>query len=304
MDLDQVRLNFSPAGLTALNAVLALVMFGIALDLDVAGFRRLREAPRAAIAGLVAQFIAFPAATWLLIRLLHPAPSVALGMLLISACPGGNMSNFLTHLAKGNTALSISLTALSTAAALFFTPANLAFWGALDPGTAALLRNIRLDPVELFTTFFIIILFPLAIGRFVATRAPDLARKLRTPMKVTSIAFFVLFVAIALRLNWESFQRYVVYVAGYVALQDTIALALGYALAASLRLPEADRRAIAMECGIRNSGLGLILIFKFFDGLGGMAIVAAWWGVWHILSGLLLATAWARFGRATPTVAT
>lgn len=123
-------------------------------------------------------------------------------------------------------------------------------------------------------------------------------------MKAASILCFVTFVAIALRLNWEYFLRYVSHVAGYVALQDTMALVLGYTLAASLRLPEADRRAIAMECGIRNSGLGLILIFTFFGGLGGMAIVAAWWGVWHVVSGLLLASVWARVGRTTSAPAT
>lgn len=302
-DLDAVRLNFSPEGLTALNVVLALVMFGIALDLDMSGFRRVREAPRAPLAGMVAQFVAFPAATFALVRLLHPAPSVALGMMLIAACPGGNMSNFLTHLARGNTALSISLTALSTAAALVLTPANLAFWGRLDPGTAALLRSIRLDPIEMVTTFAAIIVVPLIAGRIVAVRAPRLAGVIRRPMKLASIAIFVVFVAIALRLNWEYFERYVTRVAGFVALQDTLALALGYGLAATLRLPEADRRAIAIECGIRNSGLGLIVIFKFFGGLGGMAIVAAWWGVWHIVSGLLLAGVWSRMrGQLSPEV--
>lgn len=303
--MDAVRLNFSPESLGALNAVLALIMFGIALDLDARAFREVGRAPRAVVAGLAGVFVLFPAATFVMIRVLQPPPSVALGMLLVASSPGGNMSNFLTHLARGNTALSITLTAVSTAVALVLTPASFALWASLDPRTAPLLRAFELDAGEIVRTFALIVLLPLLLGRVVAQRWPRLASRLSRPMRVLSIACFVVFVVLALRLNWPFFTAYVGQVAGYVALQDTTALVLGYGLAASLRLPEGDRRALAIECGIRNSGLALVLIFAFFGGLGGMAITAAWWGVWHVVSGLAVAGWWSRRpGTAGVAVAT
>lgn len=292
--MDSVRLNFSEGSLGALNIVLALIMFGIALDLDLRRFREVARRPRAIVGGLVAVFVLFPAATWVLVRLLDPPPSVALGMLLVASSPGGNMSNFLTHVARGNTALSITLTGLSTAAALVLTPLSFALWGSLTPSAAPLLSSFELDGLEIIQTFGLIVLLPLALGRLVALWAPEAARRLSRPMKALSILSFIAFVVVALRLNWEFFMRYVGHVAGYVALQDTVALGLGYSLGAILKLPEADRRALAIESGIRNSGLALVLVFAFFDGLGGMAITAAWWGVWHVVSGLAIATWWSR----------
>lgn len=298
--MDTVRLNFSPESLGVLNAVLALIMFGIALDLDGRAFQRVGRAPRAVVAGLAGVFVLFPAATFLMIRVLEPPPSVALGMLLVASCPGGNMSNFLTHLARGNTALSITLTALSTMAALVATPAGFALWASLDPRTAPLLRAFELDAGAILRTFVLIVVLPLVAGRVVAARAPRLAARLSRPMRLLSIGCFAAFVVAALRLNWPFFTRYVGQVAGWVALQDTAALGLGYALAAVLRLPEPDRRAVALECGIRNSGLALVLVFAFFGGLGGMAITAAWWGVWHVVSGLAIAGWWSRRPVAMP----
>jgi BASS family bile acid:Na+ symporter len=298
--VDTVRLNFSPESLGVLNAVLALIMFGIALDLDGRAFQRVGRAPRAVVAGLAGVFVLFPAATFLMIRVLEPPPSVALGMLLVASCPGGNMSNFLTHLARGNTALSITLTALSTMAALVATPAGFALWASLDPRTAPLLRAFELDAGAILRTFVLIVVLPLVAGRVVAARAPRLAARLSRPMRLLSIGCFAAFVVAALRLNWPFFTRYVGQVAGWVALQDTAALGLGYALAAVLRLPEPDRRAVALECGIRNSGLALVLVFAFFGGLGGMAITAAWWGVWHVVSGLAIAGWWSRRPVAMP----
>lgn len=292
--MDAVRLHFSEGSLGALNVVLGLIMFGIALDLDLGRFRQVARTPRALVAGLLGVFVLFPLATLLMVRWLAPPPSVALGMLLVACSPGGNMSNFLTHLARGNTALSITLTGLSTAVAVVVMPAMFTLVASLDARTAPLLQSLALDAAEIVTTFGAIVLLPLVAGRVVAVRYPLFTARLIRPMKVLSITCFVAFVLMALRLNWEFFVGYVGQVAGYVALQDTVALVLGYVLAAVLRLGEEDRRAIAIECGIRNSGLALVLVFAFFGGLGGMAITAAWWGVWHVVSGLGVATWWSR----------
>lgn len=294
MPLDALRLNFDSSNLFALNLVLGLIMFGIALDLKLADFRNLAAFPRAVFAGMLGQFVLLPALTLALVCVASPAPSIALGMFLVAACPGGNVSNFLTHLAKGNTALSISMTAVSTAAAVLMTPLNFAFWASRPAATQQLLTQIALNPWELCRAILLILGLPLAFGLFLAQRFPQVAARARKPMKYFSIAAFVLFIAAAFTANFQNFLDYVGRVALLVCLHNAAALAAGYGAAFVLRLPERDRRAVAIEVGIQNSGLGLGLIFTFFGGLGGAALVAAWWGIWHLISGSALALFWSR----------
>jgi bile acid:Na+ symporter, BASS family len=246
------------------------------------------------VIGLLAHHLVFPACTFLLVLLLQPRPSIALGMILVSSCPAGNISNFLTHFARGNTALSVSISTLSTLAAIVMTPANIAFWGAQYGPAQPILRQVAVNPLEMLVHVLLLLGLPLAAGLYVSRRCPGFTERARKPMKFLSLGFFLLFVVAALGANWTAFVRYVGTVVGVVFLHNACALATGYALAYFGRLPERDRRAVSIECGIQNSGLGLILIFNFFDGLGGMAVVAAWWGIWHIVAGLTLATWWSR----------
>ena len=159
-EIDLVRLNFSPASLVALNFILAFVLFGVALDMKFEDFKGIKTAPLATLIGLLGQFVLLPAVAYLLVLWLEPAPSIALGMMLVAACPGGNISNFLTHFARGNTALSITISAFSTIGSLFFTPFNIAFWGSLHPGTAQILHAVSLSPMEVVLA----IVFLLASG--------------------------------------------------------------------------------------------------------------------------------------------
>jgi len=293
-ELDAVRLNFSPESLVALNFILAFVMFGVALDMKWEDFRGIRAAPRAVLIGMAAQFLLLPAAAWALTMLLRPQPSIALGVILVACCPGGNISNFLTNFARGNTALSVTMTAFSTVGALFFTPFNASLWGSLNPATDAILRKIAIDPLEMFAAVAVLLVIPALAGMSVAHRFPRFAARARRPFRILSIGIFVAFVVLALAANWDYFLRYTSRVVIAVFVLNALGLSLGYFAARSVRLPPADRRAVSIEVGIQNSGLGLILIFNFFGGLGGMAITAAWWGIWHILSGLALATWWRR----------
>lgn len=292
--VDQLHLNFSPGSLTILNVILGLLMFGVALDIRVDDFRRILRDPRGPVIGLVAQFFLLPAATFGLTMLLKPEPSIALGMILVAACPGGNLSNFMTWLARGNAALSVSMTAVSTAAAIFLTPFNIAFWGGMNPHTAVLLRQIHLDPWSVFTLVLLILGFPLGLGMVVGARWPGLVDKVRKPVRWAGIVIFLAFVVLAIRANASNFHLWLLPAFGLVVLHNASALTLGYATARGLRLPRFDARAISIEVGIQNSGLGLVLIFNFFGGLGGMAVVAAFWGIWHIVSGLTVSTFWSR----------
>jgi BASS family bile acid:Na+ symporter len=294
LDIDQVHLNFSPGSLVLLNVVLGFVMFGVALDIRGEDFRRVVRSPRGPLIGLTAQFLLLPAFTFLLTRLIQPRPSVALGMILVAACPGGNMSNFFTHHARGNAALSVSMTAISTVLAIVMTPLNLSFWGSMHPSTRAVLEQVRLDPIELLATVFMILGVPLFFGMLVASKKPVWADRLRRPMKYFSLIAFGLFIVGALAANWKYFIHYVGFVAVAVAAHNALGLSLGYFSALLLRASRYDARAISIEVGIQNSALGLVLIFTYFHGLGGMAIVAAWWGVWHLISGLTLSSYWSR----------
>lgn len=291
--VDELTLSFDSGTILLLNVILGLIMFGVALDVRVDDLRDVMRRPRGPVIGLVAQFVLLPAFTFLLTQVIDPAPSIALGMILVGSSPGGNISNFITHLARGNTMLSIGMTGASTLLATVMTPLNFAFWGSLDADTDALLTSIRLNPVELVVTIALLLAVPVAAGMALRARRPELAARLSRPMRIFSIGFFVVFVAVAFASNFQNFLDYVGLVAVAVAVHNGVALGTGYGAATAFRLPVRDRRAIAIEVGIQNSALSLALIFAFFDGLGGMALVAAWWGIWHILSGMALAKLWA-----------
>jgi BASS family bile acid:Na+ symporter len=292
--IDHVRLNFNPQGLFAINAAIGLMMLGVALELKLDDFKRIFIVPKAPAIGLAAQFILLPAFTFLLTLILQPPPSIALGMILVAACPGGNLSNIITYLARGNCAVSVSMTAVSTAAAIFMTPLNLTLWGSLNPHTAQILKKVSLSPFDVFVNIFIILGIPLIVGLSVSHYFPSLVQKVRKPFKIFSLIFFLGIVAAALLVNWQNFINYVGLVFFGVLIHNALALNLGYWAGRLLGLNEQDTRAVSIEVGIQNSGLGLVLVFTFFQGLGGMAIITAWWGIWHIIAGLTAAFIFSR----------
>jgi bile acid:Na+ symporter, BASS family len=287
--IDEAVLAFSAGSLMLLNAILAVVMFSIAIDLKPRDFKILANAPKPLIVGLMSQFLLLPALTFLLVLVTQPQASVALGLILVAACPGGNISNFITHRAGGNAALSVSMTAFATIAAIVLTPLNIAFWGSLYPPSAKILRATVIDPVSIAITVGLMLVLPLVLGLVLNAKRPDITRKLRMPLQWLSMGIFLGFIVIALAANWGLFLAFAGGIAGLVIVHNALGLGGGYALATLAGLSPFDRRAVTIETGIQNSGLGLVLIFGFFGGLGGMAIVAAFWGVWHAISGLALA---------------
>ncbi|HHB80743.1 MAG TPA: bile acid:sodium symporter family protein [Aliiroseovarius sp.] len=296
--IDEAMLSFSPGSLQVLNAILAVVMFSVAIDLKPEDFKRLARAPKPLLTGLFSQFLVLPLLTFLLILAVQPRPSIALGLILVAACPGGNISNFITHRAGGNAALSVSMTAFSTIAAIVLTPFNIAFWGSLYGPSREILRKTSIDPVSVAITVGLMLLLPLALGVMLNSKRPEVTRRLRKPLQYLSMGIFIAFVVLALAANWAAFLQFAGAVAGLVLLHNGLALAAGFAVATAMGLSAFDRRAVTIETGIQNSGLGLILIFGFFGGLGGMAVVAAFWGIWHVISGITLAVLWSRSSAA------
>lgn len=292
--IDDAALQFSAGSLTLLNAILAVVMFSIAIDLNPRDFKLLARSPKPLLAGLISQFVVLPVLTFLLVLVAQPQASVALGLILVAACPGGNISNFITHRAGGNAALSVSMTAFATVAAIVLTPLNIAFWGSLYAPSAEILRSTAIDPVSIAITVSLMLILPLVLGVTLNAHRPELTRKLRQPLQWLSMGIFIAFVVIALAANWALFLAFAGGIAGLVIVHNALGLAGGYATATLAGLSPFDRRAVTIETGIQNSGLGLVLIFGFFGGLGGMAVVAAFWGIWHAISGLTLASLMSR----------
>ena len=291
-DIDALKINFEQDQLLLLNICLAFIMFGIALDLTKEDFLRLFRSPKPAFIGLSSQLILLPILTMSII-LAWPMPaSMALGLIMVASCPGGNISNFAVHLGKGNTALSISLTSAVTILATILTPITFQLWSSLIPKTSALLTNVSLRPIDMFLSVAQLILIPLIVGMCVRHFLPKVAAKIRQPINYLSLIIFATFIIVALYENIGVMKDYLHIVFWIVLLHNGLALLMGYHWAQLWKLPVADRKAISMETGIQNSGLGLILIFNFFDGLGGMMLIAAWWGIWDMISGLTLAMVW------------
>lgn len=292
MNIDDVVLNFSPGSLVALNIVLGLIMFGIAIDTSIEDFKAVRRAPRAFLIALVAQIVLLPALTFGLTLLMNLQGSIALGLILVACCPPGNISQILTYRAKGNVALSVSMTAVTNLIYIFVLPLNLAFWGGLHPTASSILRQVSLNGWQMLLEIVLIIGLPFAVGLFIRARWPKFAARIQPFAKWVSLLGLVGFILAALIGNFSYFITYIGVVLLVVFLHDAIALSLGYGAARLGGLKLYDAKAVTFELGIRNAGLGLGLVFTFFDGLGGMAIVAGWWGIWDIIAGLTLATFW------------
>ena len=295
--LDQYRLNFNEGGLHILNISLGIIMFGIALGIKMSNFKAIFSNPKSFILGTISQFLLLPAATYLLVKIIEPSDSVALGMILVAACPGGNISNFISSLAKANIELSVSLTGASTILSVFLTPLNFAFWGGLYVSHTDLLHPIEIDFPQMFTTIILILGIPLALGILFAKKFPFITKKIQNPFKILSIVIFGAFIVVALANNFSLFMQFIHLFFLLVLAHNIVALGTGYFLSKGFKLPLADLKTVSIETGIQNSGLALVLIFnpKIFPPeleIGGMAFIAAWWGIWHIISGLGLAYYW------------
>jgi BASS family bile acid:Na+ symporter len=287
-------------------------MFGVALDIRIEQFRHILLNPKSALLGIGSQFLLLPALTFGLVLLLKPPPSIAMGMILIAACPGGNISNFISSLAKANVALSVSLTAFATLSATFLTPLNFAIWGGLyvkyQAAASTLNIPIKIEFLEMARVVFILLGVPLISGMVFASKFPVLTARILKPAKIISIFLYMTFIVGALWANLEYIPGYILPIGVIVLFLNAQTLLTGYLVGTAARVPKPDRRTLSIETGIQNSGLALVLIFnpRLFGANGGMAFMAAWWGIWQMVSGIGLALILARIrmGTLTPAFAT
>ena len=313
-EIDALNVTMN-GGSTLLNVVLALVMFGVALGIKPRTFVDIVKNPKSIITGIVCQLVLLPALTLVLIMAMGNliSPMFALGMILVASCPGGNIANFITSLSRGNSELSVSLTAFNTAICVFSTPLNFAFWGKMYLNFAGNhyigeLPELVIPLGDIFQSIFIIMGIPLVLGILCGQYLPKVANVLKKPLQYLSIVVFIAMVIIIFTGNLDVFMKVIQYIFLVVLLHNLLALGIGYGTSTLLKLPYKDRRTVTIETGIQNSGLGLVLLLNpnifpevgAWANNGGMLVITAWWGVWHIISGLTLAGLWRWKGRKEP----
>jgi bile acid:Na+ symporter, BASS family len=292
--VDTLRIHFDPNQRFLLNILLGFLLFGVALDIQKSDFEVLLKHPKAVLIGLLSQWFLVPALTIALVYVFQPPTSVAMGMILVSACPGGNVSNYATHLAKGNTALAVTTTSVSTLASILTMPTIFWIGASCIPNLNHLNQNIYINPSEIIQIVATLMLIPLSLGMFMNYRFPLFVAKIKKPVKIVSLIIFIGFIVGALMGNLANIKDYLKSVFVLTVIFNLLALMLGYFVSKMAKLSEADARAITFETGIHNTTLGLILVFQFFDGLGGMALIVAWYGIWDLITAYLLAHFWSK----------
>lgn len=300
--LNSVAINFGEGGMMIVNIILAFVMFGVALGIKTQTFKDVFTSPRSVIVGILLQWVGLPAVTFAIALALSPVitPMIALGMILVASCPGGNISNFISSLSKGNIELSVSMTAISTAFAPLITPINFFLWGSLYSSVISInseIPRLVIPFLPMLEQILLLLGVPIVLGLLFARYFPNATKKITKPAQTLSILLFIGMVVVSFSQNFQIFLDNIIYVFFIVMLHNAAALATGYFGGKLAKVPERDRRSLTVEIGIQNSGLGLILLFNaaifppevWHGHYGGMLFITAWWGIWHIISGLTVA---------------
>lgn len=280
-----------------LMMVLATMVYTVSLDLRLEDFSYVARHSLAVGVGLVAQFVLLPGATLLATLVLDLPPATEAAMMLVAACPGGALSNVVTHLGRGNLALSLSISAVSNVMALVLTPLNFTLMIAANPETAAWARSIAVDPRDLVVSLGLLLALPMGAALLTSTRAPALAARIRRPLGRFAGVALLLFIVLAVAAQWKLFVIELTRTLPLVVVQNGLGLGLGYAASLLAHLSVRDRRAVVVESGMQNSGLALGIIAAQFGSNLAMVAVAGLWGIWHIVSGGMLALLWRRADR-------
>ena len=251
--------------------LLGLIMFGMGITLSPADFNILARHPKAVLAGVAAQFIIMPLVAYALATLLQLPPEIAVGVILVGCCPGGTASNVMTYLARGNVALSVAVTSVSTLLAPVLTPT--VFY---------LLANQWLDisAVAMFWSILKMVLLPVVLGGAAHTLFKKQTEKAAAVLPLVSVAA-----------SKAQIAQSGLLILGVVILHNGIGYLLGFLAAKICRLPYDAQKTLAIEVGMQNSGLGAALASAYFSPLS--AVPSAIFSVWHNISGSLLASWWA-----------
>ena len=269
----------------AINYMLGVVMFGMGLTLNLNDFKIVFSRPKDVVIGCLAQFTVMPLLAWVLARVFHLDESLALGVVLVGCCPGGTASNVITYLAKGDLALSVGMTGVSTLAAPLLTP--LLTWALAG-------KSVDVDVVGMLMSILWVIILPIVVGLIVKSLWPKFTEKATDYLPAFSSVAIAFIVAVIIAANASKLLAGGLVIVVVVMLHNLCGLVLGYLIGQLLGLAEPKKRAVSIEVGMQNSGLASSLATLHFAAYPMATIPGAIFSVWHNISGAVVARLYAR----------
>ncbi|WP_312966810.1 bile acid:sodium symporter family protein [Acinetobacter gerneri] len=264
--------------------VLGIIMLGMGMTMTVDDFKSVLSQPKAVVIGVLAQFIVMPSVALLLCKVFQLPPEIAVGVILVGCCPGGTASNVITYMAKGNTALSVACTSVST----FLAP-------VLTPAIFYLLASqwLPIDAGSMFVDILKVVIFPIIIGVFLRTLFKEKTEQYIQVMPLISVVGIVVIVAAIIAASKASIMQSGLLILGVVMLHNALGFLLGFWASRLFKLSYFDSKAVSIEVGMQNSGLGVTLAAIHFAASPITAVPSAIFSLWHNISGPTLATYWA-----------
>lgn len=264
--------------------MLGIIMFGMGMTMTVDDFKGVLHSPKAVVIGVVAQFMLMPGLAYLLCQLFQLPPAIAIGVILVGCCPGGTASNVITYMAKGNTALSVACTSVSTILAPILTPAVFYLLAS---------QWIEINVMSMLGSILQVVLFPIILGLIVRSVLKQKVETYIQVMPLISVLAIVAIVAAIIAGSKTQILESGLLILAVVALHNGLGYLLGFGASRLFKLPYADSKAIAIEVGMQNSGLGVALAAVHFAASPITAVPSAIFSLWHNISGPALATYWA-----------
>lgn len=264
--------------------MLGIIMFGMGMTMTVDDFKGVLHSPKAVVIGVAAQFMVMPGLAYLLCQLFQLPPAIAIGVILVGCCPGGTASNVITYMAKGNTALSVACTSVSTILAPVLTPAIFYLLAS---------QWIEINAMSMLGSILQVVLFPIILGLIVRSVLKQKVETYIQVMPLISVLAIVAIVAAIIAGSKTQILESGLLILAVVALHNGLGYLLGFGVSRLFKLPYADSKAIAIEVGMQNSGLGVALAAVHFAASPITAVPSAIFSLWHNISGPALATYWA-----------
>ncbi|MDY6510045.1 MAG: bile acid:sodium symporter family protein [Acinetobacter faecalis] len=269
---------------TYITWMLGIIMFGMGMTMTLGDFKGVLQSPKAVTIGVFAQFIVMPTLAYLLCKLFNLPTEIAIGVILVGCCPGGTASNVITYMAKGNTALSVACTSVSTILAPILTPAIFYVLAS---------QWIDINAMSMLKSILQVVLFPIVLGLLVRAILKNKVDHYIQIMPLISVVAIVAIVAAIIAGSKAQILESGLMILGVVILHNGLGLLLGFWAARIFRLPYTDCKAISIEVGMQNSGLGVALAAVHFALSPITAVPSAIFSLWHNISGSALATYWA-----------
>ncbi|HBM1866662.1 bile acid:sodium symporter family protein [Acinetobacter nosocomialis] len=264
--------------------ILGIIMLGMGMTMTVDDFKGVLQSPKAVLIGVVAQFVVMPGLAFVLCKLFNLPPEIAVGVILVGCCPGGTASNVITYMAKGNVALSVACTSVSTLLAPVLTPAIFYLLAS---------QWLKIDAASMFISILQVVLLPIVIGLILRTWLKRQVESYIQVMPLVSVIAIVAIVAAIIGGSKAAIFQSGLLILAVVILHNGLGYLLGFTAARFFKLPYADIKAIAVEVGMQNSGLGVALAAVHFAASPITAVPSAIFSLWHNISGPALATYWA-----------